>query len=306
MKILITGATGVLARATIPSLVADGHELIGVTRHHLGRRWLRERGATPIELDLFDVRSVRSAMPGIDAVIHLATAIPALADATRSQAWEQNDRLRSVATAVLVDAARDAGVGRFVQESITFNYTDAARAWIDEDHDVAPLVPATASALTAERLVDGFATGTRVGVSLRFSNLYGPGDVSADLVDMLRRRRVPQVGPGTNYVSNIHIDDAASAIVVALGLPSGRYNVSDDEPVEAAERLHLQASGSQAPNPRRVPAPLARLIAGSSVRLLTVSQRVSNRRLRDMSSWQPHHPSIKTGWLTVSGSLVGT
>jgi nucleoside-diphosphate-sugar epimerase len=63
MRILVTGASGVLGRVIVPLLGERGHQL-----------------ATPSssQLDLFDAEQVREAVDEVDAVLHLATRIPTL------------------------------------------------------------------------------------------------------------------------------------------------------------------------------------------------------------------------------------
>jgi nucleoside-diphosphate-sugar epimerase len=76
MKMLFTGATGVIGRAAVPLLTARGHEVTAVSRSETDRGWLLEVGARPELVDLFDPDAVLHATAGMDAVIHYATAIP--------------------------------------------------------------------------------------------------------------------------------------------------------------------------------------------------------------------------------------
>lgn len=201
MKLLITGGTGVLGRASIPILQARGHEI-----------YARGRG----ELDLFDPAAVRAAAEGMDTVMHLATRIPPKEEQGNPDAWRENDRLRSEATPKLVDAALDAGVGRFVFPSIAFVYPTSGPA--DESTPVASPVPEYArSALEAERAVERFNDAGRDGVILRLGLLYGPGtgsDVPA-----------PRFAP---YGATLRIEDAGSALAISLEIPGGIYNVVSD------------------------------------------------------------------------------
>lgn len=301
MRIFITGATGVIGRAALPHLVQAGHSVTAVHRSADGKHFLEHHGARAAVVDLFDPAAVNEAVADADAVIHLATAIPPMAKMTRTRHWAVNDRLRTDATRNLVDGSIAASVGSLIVESITFNYVDGGSDWIDEDHPVDPPFRATASALIAESEVARFAATGRRGVALRMSQLYGPGRASDELLDRLRDRKVPLVGTGGNYVSNLHADDAGTAVAAALAVDSGCYNVSDDEPLTTADRLAVQVESIGAPAPRRVPVRLARILVGPATNLLTVSQRVLNRRFVEAAGWKPRYPSIRDGWPTATG-----
>lgn len=299
MKILFTGATGVIGRRALPALVAAGHDVTAVSRSDRDAAWLEGLGARPVPLDLFDRGAVKEAAGGMDAIVHFATAIPPLAAMGDRAAWGMNDRLRSEATAVLVDVALAQGVERFIQESVSFIYRDGGEAWIDENATIDPPREVLESAVDAERHVDRFTEAGNIGVSLRLGRLYGPGPVSGDYLEAVRNRKVPVVGRGRNYVSSLNIDDAGSAVGAALMAPAGIYNVADDRPLTSAELTDAVAELLGARRPRRVPEFLARMVAGPSTSLLTVSQRISNRKFRQATGWHPHYPSAVEGWYEI-------
>ncbi|MFP3880861.1 MAG: NAD-dependent epimerase/dehydratase family protein [Actinomycetota bacterium] len=299
MKILFTGATGVLGRAAVPRLVEDGHDVIAVSRSPEGASWLEEHGARPEAVELFDPSAVDHALPGVDTVVHFATAIPPMSNMTKRKSWEMNDRLRSEATGILVDAAIANDVSRFVQQSVTFAYRDGGETWLDENSEMEPGWDVLDSALDAEAHVNRFRTAGGTGVTLRLSRLYGPGKVSGDFVAGVADRKVPVVGAGDNYVSSIHVADVASALAAAMNVTDGTYNVGDDEPVTSAVYTDTLADLIDAPRPRRIPPVVARLAVGRAVTLLTTSQRVSNQRFREATDWTPAFPSVREGWRDV-------
>ena len=86
MRVLVTGGSGVLGRATIPLLFHGGHQVIAPGRS---------------ECDLFDPDAVRRAVSGVDAVMHLATRIPPPKLRGTREAWTENDRLRTAASRLL-------------------------------------------------------------------------------------------------------------------------------------------------------------------------------------------------------------
>jgi len=73
------------------------------------------------------------------------------------------------------------------------------------------------------------------GAALRYGSLYGPG-ATDDWVELVRKRQFPLVGRGTGYLSWVHLDDAASATVLALEQQAaGVFNIADDEPAPASQ-----------------------------------------------------------------------
>lgn len=109
MRCFIAGATGVLGRRVVPRLTADGHRVTGVARTAEKAAALRARGATPIQVNLFDPQAVRGAVDGSEVVMNLATAVPPTSRMLRRSAWRETDRLRSEASRNLVDAALATG-----------------------------------------------------------------------------------------------------------------------------------------------------------------------------------------------------
>jgi nucleoside-diphosphate-sugar epimerase len=299
MKVLFTGATGVVGRVAIPGLVAAGHAVDGVARSDEGRGWLTAVGARPVDLDLFDEEAVNDAVVGTDAMVHFATAIPPMGVMSKPVAWQTNDRLRSEATGLLVDAAIRHDVQVFVQESISFTYADGSDEWLTEDAAVDPPSPIVVSALDAEQQVARFAAAGRRGVTLRMGHLYGPGRASEEYVEAVSNRRMPVIGKGLNYVSSLHVYDAGMAVIAAMTAPSGVYNVSDDEPVRAHQVVESLARVLDAPAPRRLPRVLARAALRSILPVLTVSQRVSAQRFKATTDWEPQYRSIVEGWTDI-------
>jgi 2-alkyl-3-oxoalkanoate reductase len=132
MRVLVVGASGAIGTRLIPQLADRGHEVIGSSRSPGKAERLRALGAQPIVLDVLDARAVRAAVaaarPG--AIIYQATA---LADAGFSRnldrTFAQTNRLRTEGTDILLAAAREAGVRRFVAQSFAPTATRARAGW---------------------------------------------------------------------------------------------------------------------------------------------------------------------------------
>jgi nucleoside-diphosphate-sugar epimerase len=292
MRVLVTGATGALGRPTTRALVAAGHRVRGVARGPAKGDVVRADGGEPVEVDLFDTSALRRAMARCDAVYHYATKVPPIGRITRRNAAE-NDRLRSEGSRCLVDAALATGVGVYVQESVFFVYADGGDAWLGED---APLHPSwlNRSALDAERETARFAGHGGRGVALRFGAFYAPYARSTiDSVRLARRGLLPVLGSGGQFMSSIHVDDAATASVAALGAASGVYNVVDDAPLRFREYVEAFGAGVGVTPRLRLPAWLVKAILGESSQIMLVSRRLSNRRFRVAAGWQPRAASAR-------------
>lgn len=289
MKLFVTGATGAIGRYAVPALVAAGHEVTGVARSDAKAAWLRRQGAAAVNVSIFDRAPLAEAMAGHDAVVNLATHIPAPADARKPEAWGENNRIRTEGSASLVDAALDAGVGRFVQESITFTYPDRGDAWIDEDTPL-DVAPALASVADAEASAARFTAAGGTGVVLRFAALQGPGTPHTDAVLAAARRHVGfAAGPPSNYVSSVHLADAGAAVVTAVTAPAGAYNVVDDSPMTMADQARVVGAAVGARPWVMLPGRLTKVLV-PSMSSLARSQRVSNAKLRSLG-WAPQYPS---------------
>lgn len=308
MKVFVAGATGVIGWRAVRDLVAAGHDVTGLARTDEKADQLVRLGAAPARVDLFDPAGLSTAVGGHEVVANLATHIPPVAAAARPSAWADNDRIRTEGSCNLVDAALAGGATRYIQESITFTYPDQGEAWIDES--LAIDASGVESVLAAEGNAARFAAssaarGHGAGVVLRFGVFYGPGASHTDTMLRLARRGLgAAVGSAKGYISSIHLDDAASAVVAALDVPSGTYNVVDDEPVTRRQYVDALGAAIGRGRLRIVPGRAAKL-GGKRTATLRRSQRVSNGAFREASGWRPRHPSVREGWRAVVAAAEG-
>ena len=295
MRILVAGATGVLGRATVPLLVKAGHEVHAVSRRAESDETLQFAGARPLRLDVFDRTAVATAARDMDAVINIATHIPPPTQAWQKSAWDDNHRLRRDASRALAEAAVSAGA-RFIQESFAPTYADSGDAWIDEDHPL-EATGQTTSVVDAEASARHVTEAGGTGVVLRFGLFYGRGTPDTQrFLETARRGRLLLPGPADRYSSMIFVDDAAAAVVAALDLPAGTYNVVEDEPMTRADHAAVLGQLVGRDDVKPLPAAIGRLWA---VRVLARSHRISNARLREASKWTPSAPSVREGWAAI-------
>jgi nucleoside-diphosphate-sugar epimerase len=308
MKILVAGAGGAVGKRLIPRLVANGHDVVGLTRSASKAGDIVALGAEPAIADALDraavIQAVMRAEP--EVVIHQMTALSALKNVKHfDREFELTNRLRTTGTDYLVDAAQKAGVRRLIAQSYgNWNYERVGDGLKTESDRLDPDPPAEqAQSLAAIRHLEDAVVGADglEGVALRYGNFYGPGNgiaLDGELADQVRKRRFPIVGDGGGVWSFCHIDDVASAAIAALdhGEP-GVYNVCDDEPIAARDWLPELAKALGAKPPRTVPVWLGRLAAGEvGVSMLTQIKGVSNAKAKRELGWTPAYPSVRVGF----------
>ncbi len=307
MRVLIAGATGAIGRPLVGSLLSEGHELTALTRSESSAETLRGRDVEPISADVFDQQSVTDACLAArpDAVIVQLTALPRALNMRRyAEAIEPTNRLRAIATPHLLAGARAAGARRVIVQSISFItapedgliHDESAPAYDDGPPGLREAVAATTG---MERAV--LAATDLEPVVLRYGQLYGPGTYYAEdgsITGEVRRRRFPIVGDGAGVSSFLHVDDAAVAARAALtGGASGLFNVTDDEPAPLHEWLPVLADAVGAKRPRRVPALVARLVAGPiAVHFATTLRGNANTRFKEHFGWRPAYRSWRDGF----------
>jgi len=305
MKVFLAGATGAIGRPLVRMLLADGHQVVGMTRSRENAGALQAAGAEAAVADGLDAEAVKAAVVQArpDAVVHQLTAIPPSLDPRKIvRDFAQTDRLRTEGTHNLLAAARAAGARRILAQSVAFAYAPGPPGTVHREDD--PLLDdppkqfrRTAAAIAElERAVRGAG-----GLVLRYGYFYGPGTAlgrGGSLANEVLRRRLPIVGGGEGVWSFIQIEDAAAATVAALtrGEP-GAYNVVDDEPAQVREWIPALAEALGAKGPLRVPAWLARPIAGE-YGLITMmrAQGACNERAKRELGWSPKYASWRLGF----------
>ena len=300
MRVFIAGAGGAIGARLVPELVERGHEVIGSSRTPAKADRLRALGAEPVVLDLLDANAVRRAVAAAkpDAIVHQATALAGMSDFKHfDRSFAATNRLRTTGTDALLAVARESGVSRFVAQSYAgWPYAREGGAVKSEDDPLDPTpVAAMRETLAAIRHLEQGVTDAG-GVALRYGGFYGSADDAQ--LEPVRTRRFPIVGDGAGVWSFVHLDDAATATVLALEQDAtGIYNVVDDDPAPVREWLPVLAEAIGAKPPRRVPRWLARLAAGEvGVVLMTEARGASNRKAKQELGWRLRHPSWRKGF----------
>jgi len=307
MKVLVSGASGAIGRFLIPQLVEAGHEVVGMTRRQDKADALSELGARGVVVDALDREAVRRVVldAAPEAVIDELTSLPRDYDLRNPRLYDANDEVRSKGTPALHDAAREAGTRRFVMQSIAFLYAPEGD-WVKTEDDHIWLDAPMPFARSVRVLHDNEQRITGdpdvEGVVLRYGFFYGPGTYYApgeSIAEQIRKRQFPIGGKGQGVSSYVHLRDAASATVAAVERGRGIYNVVDDDPATMREWLPVYAKAIGAKPPFRIPAWLARLVAGKTIAGLATQLRgASNAKAKAELGWRPTIPSWREGFVT--------
>jgi nucleoside-diphosphate-sugar epimerase len=312
MRVFLAGATGAIGTPLLPMLVADGHEVVAMTRSARKADQLRASGATPALADGLDRRAVVEAVVEAkpEVVIHQLTALTGFRSLKHwDREWEQTNRLRAQGTDHLLEGAQAAGARRFIAQSYAgWPYSREGAPVKTEDEPFDPDPPAQMRAtLEAIRYLEDRVLGADLeGIVLRYGSLYGPGTSLAqggDILEMVRARRFPMVDGGSGIWSFVHVEDAASATLACVQ-PGGAgvYNVVDDEPAPVSVWLPELARAIGAKPPLRLPAWLAGLVVGPvGVSMMTRVRGASNAKAKRELGWQPRFPSWREGFRTGLG-----
>ena len=235
MNVLITGATGKIGSRLAKRLALRGDRVRALVRDATRAAGLREAHVELAVGDLLDTDSLRTAVSGVDAVVHCAAFF-------RGATPEQAHRVNDLGTQHLASAARDAAVRRFIFTSTGLVYGSNGNRLASEDDPCAPSAAYPVSKLAAERALLAIE-GLDVRV-LRLPFVYGDGDPHIEEATSFMRTFSP-----AQRMSLGHHADVAQAVALLLDTPSPAhriYNVVDDE---APDLATLFASvGAQPPD----------------------------------------------------------
>jgi len=299
MRVFVAGGSGVLGRRLVPQLVARGHQVTATTTSAAKLGLLEQLGAEGVVMDGLDAASVGEAVAAArpDAIVHQMTALsvahagkPNLRKADRF--FATTNRLRSEGIDHLLAAAEATGVSHVVAQGHASMNGIRQGGWVKTEEDPLEVMEGTKA---IEHLEDVVVRAG--GAVLRYGGFYGPG-ANDDQVKVVRKRLFPLIGGGTGYFSWVHVDDAASATVLAVEQEAkGVFNIVDDEPAPVSEWLPYLAECAGAKPPRRVPAWLARLLAGEMVvGLMTEGRGFSNAKAKRELGWELRYPSWRQGF----------
>ena len=262
MRVLVTGASGLLGRTVADTLAQRGEAVTVLQRRASGT------GHREVLGDIADPATIAAAVQGQDAVIHLAAKVNVVGP------WEDYRRTNIEGTRSLVEQAVASDVQRFVQvSSPSVAHAGSSLAGVG----AGPADPARArgnyarSKAAAELIALGADGDDLAVVALRPHLVWGPGDTQliGRILARAKAGRLPQVGRGTSLVDTTFVTNAADAIIAAVDRAESAHGqalvVTNGEPRPIGELIRDIGLAGGAPPPRvRVPAGLA-WVAGAAV-----------------------------------------
>jgi nucleoside-diphosphate-sugar epimerase len=264
--IFITGGTGLVGSHVVEEALKRGHRVRALVRASSDTRWLDQwgGGVAKVAGDLEDAEALRRGCEGADWVLNCAAKVGD---------WgtlEEFRRLNVGALRLLLDAAVEAKVGRFVHVSSLGVYE--GRDHFGTDESVAPAAQSldayTRSKVEAEQLALEYHKEKGLPVSVvRPGFIYGPRDrtVLPKLLDALRNKRFFYFGSGEQALNCIYVKNLVQGIFLAADVPAAVgevFNLTDGQRV--TKRQFVGGVASRAglkPPTRRIPLWFARLLA---------------------------------------------
>ncbi len=299
MRVFVAGGSGVLGQRLVPQLVARGHQVTATTTGRAKLRLLDQLGAQGVVMDGLDAAAVGEAVAAAkpDVVVNQMTALSEAHSGKPNLRkpdlfFAGTNRLRSEGNDHLMAAAQASGASHFVAQGHASMNGARTGGWVKTEEEPLEVLEGTKAVNHMENAV--VAAG---GAVLRYGGFYGPG-ATDDQVELVRKRMFPLIGGGTGWFSWVHLDDAASATVLAVEQQAtGVFNIVDDEPAPVSEWLPYLAECVGAKPPRRVPRWVARLLAGEmAVGMVTEGRAFSNAKAKRELGWELRFPSWRQGF----------
>ena len=263
MRILVTGGAGFIGSTYVRSVlagrwpaVADAQVVVLDLLTYAGTLTnlapvLDSPRLRFVRGDIRDAELVPELMRGVDLVVHFAAESHVDRSITGAHEFVSTN---VVGTQVLLQAALDAGVGRFVHVSTDEVYGSIASGSWPETHPLEPNSPYSASKAASDLLARSYHRTHGLPVCItRCSNNYGPHQFPEKVIplfvsNLLEGRKVPLYGDGQNVRDWLHVDDHCHgiALVAQAGRPGEVYNIGGGTELTNRELTHrlLDAVGA--------------------------------------------------------------
>lgn len=232
--IFVAGASGVIGRPLCKMLLDAGWTVYGMTRTEAKAAMLAKMGVKPVVVDVFDKEAVIKTITdaGANVVSHQLTDLPdGLAADKMEEALVRNARIREEGTANLIAAAEQAGVEKFIAQSIAFVYEPGDKPFTEQSpllNFADPVYGETSRAVHS--LEQQTLNGNFIGIVLRNGLLYGKGTGFNAPFDGM---------------PSVNADAAVNAAFLAVSQnESGIFNIADDSPLISSDKAKAELGWS--------------------------------------------------------------
>jgi nucleoside-diphosphate-sugar epimerase len=232
MKVLVTGTEGYIGARLAPYLIGRGHDVVGLDTgfYRDGCLYLDTPGLPVFPRTVYkDLRSVKAAdFVGCSAVVHLAELSN---DPLGQNRPEITFKINHEGSLQVAQAAREAGVRRFIYASSCSVYGVGTGEFLDEASPVSPQTAYAQCKVLVERDLAPIAGSDFCVVFLRNATAYGPSprmrfDIVLNDLSALAwtRKRIAMTSDGSPWRPLVHIEDICEAIRCALEAPADAVN----------------------------------------------------------------------------------
>lgn len=303
MTVFLTGATGVLGKRVAHLLLENRYKVVALSRSESNSILLRKIGVIPITGDLFNLEEMIAATKGCDVIFHLATHIPKVAIPSKAEHWLENDKIRTLGTSNLLQAANVNNIKSFIQQSVTILFGNQNGAYVNSETPIQDNpVQMVKSAAVMEDMIRSAKDINHI--ILRFGSFYAKDAYNTQsMIEQLKKSRMPVIGKGHTFMNFIHVDDAARAVIYAFQnfdrLKNRTVNFTDFAPIRSVDFIHGMVKLVNGKKPFSVPTFIAKLLLDKNLyRYLTDSYRVQKETT--IVDWQP---TYKDFWMGIKEIL---
>ncbi|MVM29141.1 NAD-dependent epimerase/dehydratase family protein [Spirosoma sp. HMF4905] len=228
-QVFVTGGSGFVGQNLIPMLIEEGYQVKALARSPQAVQKVEQLGAIAVRGDLTDAQQLAQGLKGCESVFHLAGSVNFFASE------EELEKIHVQATKLLLSAAKEAGVKKFIDlsaSSVIMNGKPIENA--DETFQSDHIVDGySRTKLRAEQLVLQAHTNDFQTISIRPPMIWGKGDnnILPAVLEAIKEGQMQLIGGGKHHLSTAHVLNVCHALILAeRAIPSGKaYFITDGE-----------------------------------------------------------------------------